>query len=305
MGSVMSEANCSVQNTNHLTVGAPFDVYCSATSPDLWAGITPDNAVLKTADADKYKIVLLKLDFANKDQIHLVVTSYKPGSHNLNGVQLLSHDAAGDHAVTLSPIPFSVASVIDPKNPPKEPYGALGPMRLSLPFWYWLVVAGVLAVFALIVAARLWQRSKKRKLLAKMRIFETAQTPFFQFHQQVRKALRDIGFVQGDADNGEIFSSAVKNLNEAYRVYLGRTFLVPALDWNEKQILSDLKKHHRSAYEDERAGFKKSLAELSRAQAELSRQGKLSVKDVEQLIKLVRDHVDRIDRGLQARKAGR
>jgi hypothetical protein len=299
----MNEVSCTVENTKGLTVGTPFDVYCNSSAPDQWNGITPDNAVLKMSDADKYKIQLLKLEYPNKDQAHLVVASYKVGSHNLSGLQLVGGDH-GDHVVSLSPIPFSVTSVIDQQPPPEEPYGPRGPIKLVLPFWYWLVLAAVIAFFAAIVAVRIWQRSKKKKLLEKMRVFESAQTPFFQFHQSVRKALREIGFITEGSESAELLSSAVKTVNQAYRVYLARTFLVPAMDWSEKQILSDLKKNYRGVYEEQRSGFKKSLAELSRAQAVLLRQEKLSSKDVGQLLKLVRDHVDQVDRLMTLKKAG-
>lgn len=294
----MSEASCTVENTKDLTVGKPFDVYCASSAPDQWSGITPDNATLKIADADKYKIKLLKLDYPNKDQAHLVVASYKVGSHNLAGLQLMG----GDHVVSLSPIPFSVVSVIDQQPPPEEPYAARGPLKLSLPIWYWLVLAAVIVFFAGIVAYRVWERSKKKKLLEKMHIFETAQTPFFQFHQSIRKALREIGFAVEGNDNSDLLSSAVKTVDEAYRIYLARTFFVPTMDWSEKHILSDLKKNYSRVYAEQRDGFKKSLAELSRAQAVLLRKEKLSTKDVEQLLKLVRDHVDQVDRMMTVKK---
>jgi|GEM_PF-3837678 len=302
----MSEINCTVAQLNSganasansaaLNVGSVFELHCPSVS-DVWQGITPDQAQLKLPEADQYKLKLLKLDFPSKNEAVLTVTSYKPGSHNLAGVQVISHDASGDHMVTLAPIQFSVVSVMDQQTPQEEPFGALGPVKLSLPLWYWLVIVGVVVFFAGMIWLRIWKRGKKKKLLAKMHVFETAQTPFFQFHHSVRKIQREIGFVSEGGTTIDVMASAVKELSQAYKIYLARTFLIPTLDWTEKQILSDLKKNYRSIYEEHRGGFKKSLAELSRAQAALSAEGslQLSLKDIAQTLKMVRDHVDQVE----------
>lgn len=291
----MSEINCTVSNSNALTVGSVFELHCPS-SPEVWTGIDPEQAQLKLAAADQYKLKLLKLDFPSKNEAVLTVTSYKPGSHNLAGLQIIGTDAGGNHVVTLAPVQFAVVSVMDPQKPQEQPYGALGPVKLSLPSWYWLVIAGVIAFFAGIVWYRIWKRSKKKKLLAKMHLFETAQTPYFQFHHAVRKIQRDVGFVT-DAGSTEVMTSAVQQLSQAYKIYLARTFLIPTLDWGEKRVLSDLKKNYRSIYEEHRSGFKKSLAELSRAQKALSQKDamQLSLKDIEQTLKMVRDHVDQVE----------
>lgn len=305
----MSEINCTVaqlnSNTNSaaLNVGSVFELHCPSAS-DVWQGIAPDQVQLKLPEADQYKLKLLKLDFPSKNEAVLTVTSYKPGSHNLAGVQVVGHDASGDHVVTLAPIQFSVVSVMDQQTPQEEPFGALGPVKLSLPPWYWLVIAGVIAFFAAIIWYRFWKRNKKKKLLAKMHIFETAQTPFFQFHHAIRKVQREVGFV-ADGASLELMTSAVQELSQAYKIYLARTFLIPTLDWTEKQVLSDLKKNYRSIYEEHRSGFKKSLAELSRAQKALLQKDalQLSLKDIEQTLKMLRDHVDRIEPLVQQQKA--
>lgn len=298
----MSEINCTISNSNALTVGSVFELHCPS-SPEAWIGIRPEQAQLKLADADQYKLKLLKLDFPSKNEAVLTVTSYKPGSHNLAGVQIVGIDASGSHVVTLAPVQFAVVSVMDSQKPQEEPYGALGPVKLSLPMWYWLVIAGVIAFFAGIVWYRFWKRNKKKKLLAKMHILETAQTPYFQFQHAVRKIQREVGFVT-EATSPEVMTAAVTELSQAYKIYLARTFLIPTLDWTEKQVLSDLKKNYRSIYEEHRSGFKKSLAELSRAQTALSQKGalQLSLKDIEQTLKMVRAHVDQVEQTVLLQK---
>jgi hypothetical protein len=302
----MSEINCTVnQNApaaspGPLTVGSVFELRCPS-SAEQWQGISPEHAELKLAEADKYKLKLLKLDFVSPNEARLTVTSYQPGTHQLVGVQVVDAQAAGGTTVTLAPLNFAVVSVLDPQKPETEPYGPLGPVKLSLPFWYWLIVAGVIFFFAGIVGYRFWRRQRKRKLLAKMQVLESAQTPYFQFHQSIRRLQREIGFAT-TAENPSL-AKAMQELASAYQIYLARTFLIPTLYWTERQIRADLKKNYRSLYEEHRADFKKSLAELSRARAALkTTPASLANKDIEQILKLLRDHVDRVEQSVREQK---
>lgn len=271
-----------------LTVGREFLLHCNKEGPEEWPEMKTDHLDFRLDEADKFKIKLLNFKFISKTQIDLLVTSYQPGQHQLKMLQLVD----AEHSLVLGDLDFTVSSVINPQEPPAEPYGPAGPFSLSLPIWYLLSLSGVILTLVLIAALKWRLRSQKRKLLTEMRLHEYVQDPLYQFYQMARKVQRTYGFFSGQELIASEVALFVQQINEAFKIYLARQLQIPTLKWSERKTLADIKRNHRDFYQLFKKDLKQNLAELSRAQNNIA---KLSAKDCQQLLDLLRRQVDSMD----------
>jgi hypothetical protein len=272
-----------------LTVGQIFLLNCEGPWPEMKS----DAIELRLDKENAYKLKLLKFDFLSKTQAQLTVTSYKAGQHQLKAVQVVD----AENSAVLGDLNFAVNSVINPQQPPKEPYGPFGPLVLHLPIWYPLSLVLLFAAMASIFFYRWRRRRQKMKLLDRMRLNEYAMDPFFQFYQTARKLQRGYGFFSGiPLQTGEA-AKFVFELEQAYKIYLARRFQIPTLYWSERRILRDLKRNHRAFFQVFRLEVRRSLAEISRA---VKAGGTMNEKDCQQLFDLLRKQVDQADRWLKA-----
>lgn len=278
-----------------LTVGREFLLHCSKEGPEEWPEIKTDQLQFRLDEGDQFKIKLLHFNFVSQTQADLLVTSYRPGQHQLKMVQVV----AGDHSFVLGDLDFTVNSVINPQEPPAEPYGPVGPFSLSLPIWYSLGLV-VVILTATLVAAWKWRlRSQKRRLLTAMRLHEFVQDPLYQFYQVTRQVQRSYGFFSGQESVPSEVTLFVQQINEAFKIYLARQLQVPTLKWSERQIFSDIKKNHRDFYQLFKKDLRQNLAELSRA---LRHTDRLSAKDCQQLLDLLRRQIDLMDSYFKRRR---
>ncbi|MEZ0393245.1 MAG: hypothetical protein ACAH59_13580 [Pseudobdellovibrionaceae bacterium] len=281
----------SASEAKTLTVGQVFYLNCEGE----WPALQKKSLELRLEEADRYKLKLLDFEFTSKTEAQLKVTSYKVGQHQLKAVQLVD----SENSVVLSDLDFTIQSVMNPQQPVTEPFGPFGPLALKLPLWFPLTV---LLLFAILlgVAVNRWRiRREKRRLLLDMRLTESAQEPIFQFYQTIRKQQRAYPAFSGHEPTPEETQNFIAALNESYKIYLARNFEVPTLKWSERKILSDLKKNHRAFYTEFRLEVRKALAELNRA---LNSKTKMTAQDSQQLLNLLRRHVDHIQTWLKGHR---
>lgn len=259
---------------NALTVGHVFYLNCEGE----WPKLEKLSLELRTGDKNPDTLKLLAFEQKSETLAQLKLTSYVPGEYQFQAVQLVDNE----HSVLLDDLKFTVTSVQDPKNPVQEPYPALGPVKLDMPLVYPLALGGVLLLLALALVYRIWRRRQKQKLLEQMRVGESALSPYHDFYKGLRELQRDF------ATN---LSESAQKLNRLYRLYIGRTFKTPALDWRNGRILADIKNSHREYLKQNKKQLGQIFAELDRAIGSKS----LTEKDLEQLMKLVRTHVDQTE----------
>jgi hypothetical protein len=283
--------NQKSEEAGELTVGQVFHLLCKGD----WPEVKKESLELRLEEADKDKLKILGIEFPTKTEANLTVTSYKTGQHQLKAVQLVD----AENSVVLGDLNFTVKSVMNPQEPVKEPLGPTGPLQLSLSIWYPLVLL-VLIVFVLGFFGYRWKiRRDKKRLLSDMRLEESVQEPYFQFYQSVRKMQRNFSFFSGQVPTSAEITEFVTEINLAYKIYLARLFQIPTLKWSERKILSDFKRNHRDYYKEFRPEIRKALAELSRASGSLD---KITGKDCQQLLELLRKNVDQTDKWLKGRK---
>lgn len=258
-----------------LTVGRPFVLHCEGEWPELNA----EKLELRLDAADQRKLKILKFQKNSSSDAMLLVTSYQPGEHQLKAVQLVD----ADHSVVLGDLQFTVKSVINPQEPPKEPYGPMGPVEFGIPLWFWLSIGFFAAVVGALVWWKIARRARRKKWMLEMKLHERALSPMADLGKTLRLILKDLS--KGKAH--------VQELRQAYFYYLARVFQIPTLKMKNGQILNDIKAAQRSLYDDQGAVIMKAMTELDRA---LATAGDVSEKDLEQLVHLVRRSAEAIDR---------
>jgi hypothetical protein len=274
----------ATEPSSELSVGSVFEWVCEG----AWGDLRPESASLRLDSGDQYKLKLLKFQFTSKDQGTLTVASYRPGNHQLKAVQLVDDK----NSVVLGDLSFTVKSVLDPKDPRKEPFAPFGPFSLSLPIWYPLSLSLLLVLFLGYFIWRWQQRRLKAKLLGNMQAFEVGQDPYFQFYQSLRKLQRGYSYFSGGEPSAEENVGFIQGVVEGYKIYLARNFQIPTLYWSPQKILWDLKRNHKLFAAEFEKEIRKALTEGERA---LQSPSVMTGKDGQQLFDLVRKQVDQME----------
>jgi hypothetical protein len=289
-GGKMAEVNCLPSIEGTLTVGTVFTLACEGALPKLKS----DKLAFRLDEADKYKLQLLSFE-QNDNKALFKVTSYKAGEHHLKKVQLLD----GDTAVILGDFDFTVESVLKKEEAKPEPYGPIGPMMLSLPWWYYGLWAAFFLALAFWIFRRVKRRLEKKKLIEEINAFGSSLSPYHFFTQSVRRFLREYSFfTQPDSLVAlEERQKVLEEMEKTYRIFIGRSFQVPALQWREDVFLKDIRKRYPGLFAEKGDEMKKIFHEYERAKNHTST---MKAKDIIQILDLSRKSADAIYLSLKA-----
>lgn len=210
----MSDVNCRIDlpskdDSSQLTVGQLFHVYCEGDIPKL----DQKTAELRLDASAKYKLKMLSLDTSQYRQLKLDLVSYQVGAHSIPAVQLVDTE----HSVVLGDLNFTVKSVMDPQNPETEVYGPMGPIKLSWPMEYWLLL--IIFSVTLLVVGFAWfiKRWKFQQQLTEIRLDQFQLPPLRYLQQQVRFEIRSHPHLVG----------SLPNLNSQWDLFISRLFKQP------------------------------------------------------------------------------
>ncbi len=284
----MTDSSCKIQmapgsTEAALTVGQPFELSCDGD----WTKFDFRQAEFKLDEADLYKIKILS-GTVGSNEAHLKVASYVVGDHSLKALSLVS----GNEARNLNGVHFQVTSVLDPKEPPAEPFGPRGPFGLSFPWWY----HAIWITFVLVILSLIFKRWKnwreKRKLIAALEAQGAAVEPFAQFNQSLRRLQRQFSFL-GEKQEAliKIKIEFAEELEKAYRTYIGRTFLIPTFTWKDSHVLRELKSTDKKVFQEQGAAVDRLLQEFQKAKEQKEQ---LKNQDLLQLLEFARKNVDEI-----------
>ncbi|KHD88282.1 MAG: hypothetical protein OM95_09005 [Bdellovibrio sp. ArHS] len=265
-------------NDNQLTVGREFILVCDGDFPK---DLAQDKLQFNLKPTEKYQIHLLGFEFRNPTQADVKVTAYKAGNFQYQDLQLTD----GTVTLSLGPVQYQVESVLEkqvPGQPPvkQEPFGPIGPAVLSVPTLYWALLASILGLLFLMIVGKLYRVIQRRNMLEKLKEHDSAMSPLGQFHQNLRRLQRmNTVFFGGKADPNHI-PEAIVATYEMLKLFLTRRYQMPAMEWSDRLILKDLKKYHRSVYNEYGSDLKNLLKEYSRAiqdQEQLKEQDALNI----------------------------
>jgi len=271
---------CELSETDNLTVGALFKMSCRGDIEVVWQdGLVHATFPEKEQSYTLYVLKNLKLEPRSAE---FLVTAYKPGSHAPEYVRLVQAENGFE---TLKP-KWEVKSVLKP-NEQVQPYPPFGPWNLSLPLWFWLVLAAVIISVAYVVTRTVRRYNQRQKMLTELQRHKTALSPVHQYYKDTRNLRRRLHNVKQVEELGALS----QELNREFRLYVLRQFQIPTLDWTDREIVRDLKKRHRKVYYRVREPLRKTLRELGR----MSSQKQILFKDVEQMQRMSLDTVERIE----------
>ncbi|RME16080.1 MAG: hypothetical protein D6797_05285 [Bdellovibrio sp.] len=263
--------------TQKWTVGAKQVLVCSGEPLEM--PLREVQILFKNEKEDAYKLYVLRVMHSELNQIQLEVTSYRPGVHQ-NKVFYLKGQ---NQKVVVKPLSWSVESVLSKTQKP-VPYFSLGPFELKYPWWFWgnFVILGTAILLWLILVVR--RRIERNNLIADLRKHNTALGPYGQFNKDLRQLKRKcFSHPESYQVSQEELKGCLDGLEELFKMYLLRAFLVPAHKWPASQVLKDIKKHHKKVFMHAQMEIKSLFKEFKRSRGKLSL---LKMKDCEQLLRM-------------------
>lgn len=293
----MADVNCQVnapaptEQSPGLTVGTRFVLHCEG----AWPAMDEKSLELRLDEADKYKLKLLAFKQSGGGAADLEVVSYVVGPHELKAVQLT--DAT--NSVVLNGLKFEVVSLQNPEEPMKEPFPPLGPMT----FFPWLFAALIVGALGLIVVTLLTaalRRRRRAKTLNEVLGKVYQSTPAPEIYRELRGITRQYLFLTDPkaSAEGAPLVDILRAINTHFRVFLTRTYLVPAHKLPTAKTLAELAPllgENSVAY----AKLAQILRELDRA---LENETRVRGADLEQITRFVREWVD-LSQTLKARSS--
>jgi hypothetical protein len=236
----------------------------------------------KPDPAYTFSLKVLQVMKAEPQELHLQVTSYRAGEFQPKYVRFMQ----GEQGIETADAKWKVQSVLQPGQQPK-PVPSFGPYGLSLPLWVSITAVALLIAIVWFVTRRIRRYTQRRRMLEELKTHSTALAPINQFYRDARQIRK---FIEGARDEQQL-KPQLWALNRDFKLYVLRQFQIPALDWSDREILNDLKKHNRAVYEKAGDILKKTLRELGRLQ---HRDG-VKTQDVEQLHRMCLDAAERLD----------
>lgn len=273
------------------TVGEVFILACEGEAVQFdTSGVS-----FLTYEKNAYLLNILKAIKLESNEAIFEATSYRVGKVDLSEVVA----AVGEsQKFRLGGLIIPMKSVMNPAKPQKEAFGPIGPMKLSYPKWLWLSIIGVLVLVIGWSVFSFRRRVQRKKVLEELKKHNTALGAYNQFNKDLRHLNRKYIFSKHKKWNDGDVEKYVMNLDEIFRMYLLREFVIPALDWKTGLVVKHIKREDKKNWIGYGDSLFKFLKELDRAQNEV---GKVKMEDCQQLTQMARKVTQHI---WQKRKAG-
>jgi hypothetical protein len=279
--------NCKIdsppKDEKGFTVGEVFQWQCDGPSLTL-----KEPLKIQLPEKGEYSLVLLKPLKISDNEIRYEATSYRVGNIKFQTLDVIDSEGKGFHTDAVN---FKTQSVIDPKNPPKEPYGPIAPYKMEWPVWIFfcaVIFVAVLVVWLLVFVRR---RLQKRILEQNIKKFQTPLGSYHQFGKDLRGLKRKFVFSEHQAWTPEQTSEFLQKLEESFRLFVLREFTVPATTWSVSPILREVKRKDPSGFDKYKNALVKAFRELERARGNIA---SLKNEDCEQIAQISWQAVDLI-----------
>lgn len=250
-------------NDNELTVGRPLVLQCPIT---LDANTNIQALKLLQPVEQNYQLQLLKIEKVSSSQVRLLLTSYQTGKHQLSHLSL----SDGHFEYPIPDQNIEVISVLEKDQPPKL-NGPIGP-QLIWPTLTSLMIGLIVFLYLLSVIFLKWFRYRQRvKLIEKLREHDSAFSPIQQLYQTLRKEQRQSSVFYKDETSIEENRRLLFELNHAFRLFLTRHYLLPAIEWKNSIFLKELKRLDNKAFEVAGKELKQVLHEFEKAEKDIEK----------------------------------
>ena len=273
---------------NVLTVGRIFHLQCAVDVPE---DFDFSKAQFELHEKDKLFFKLLKVVSQDQKQVSIEATLYSAGEWKIENLNLFD----GTKKISLGKFEAQVQSVLS-QDVKAEPFGPIGPLKISVPWLYIFILIGVLLLLFGMIGVRIRRRWQRSSLLNRLREYETPLTALQQFHAESRRWQRENSFFHDFKAEDTSAKKVLEEINRQVRIFFIRRFQVPALDWNEKLILADLKKNHGKIFADNHLIIRKWYTEMSKV---LAAKTAFKAQDIIQLHNEARRMLEKLDRDLE------
>lgn len=272
-----------------LTVGSLQTLVCNGDPILTWQS---DKLKIQFEDETlNYSLVILKSENVDIQAMTLVTTSYKSG--NFEQPHFFITD--GIQSVKVTDLSWTVESVLQGKE--DKPVPSIGPMSLSMPWWFWSGIAFIAAIVLGIVILKIKRLWDRRKLIEELMSHSTALTPFNQFNKDMRTHVRNWQQVEILGQKSEALlarDKVVELIEKTFKQYLMRELLIPTLDWSHSEVLNEIKRRFSRIYDETSGDLIKLFREFSEIHKGKEQKKELSSLDCEQLVGMVRRTAEQI-----------
>ncbi len=242
--SLQCAAKVSLEATNllgeirDLTVGQKFILKCggsfNALKQDAIKLLAP---VSEGGSVDVPALSLIQVLSLNEGDVELLVTSYRVGTHSLDGFSLTDDS----QVLKMTGIEWEVKSVIQEQQKP-EPYPSYPFWEMSYPLWFYGVFVFVLCAL-IAIPTYIFKRLKRRKIaFDKVKEYDTVLIPLDAFYKELRR-IEKLWLSEKTTEK-----EFVSELAKQFRLFLTREFKVPAFEWPISEVLKEIKKSHYRFY---------------------------------------------------------
>lgn len=266
-----------------MTVGQKAVLKCAGPSVAEWKSAPK---LQFPSPEDEFTLAVIQPRKTGVNDGEWIVTGYKPGSYRPDWILITD----GTNHIKATGLSWTVETVIEqPKDgKPVEPYPAMGPLILIWPWWLWASIAAVVMTIGVFGFIRFRRYRARKKLLERLSRTGTVLTPYAEFHKVLRQLSRKH---PGTAE------AYLKQLDDSFRMYLTREFIVPADEWSDRAVLTDIKKRNKLIFKSAGKDLAAAMREMKRAKEAKA----LNVADCEQLQEISRKLVDKIHAQKEAR----
>lgn len=245
----MSDIQCEIEipevpglESQKLTVGRTFYYHCKGDWPSV---LLVDQTRLQAVSEQgtPYDLRLLAFEFRDPKTADLLLVSYRPGPHNFTELTLTD----GTQSVSLPSLNIETHSVLNP-NEKVEMYGPVGPMSLSIPWAYWLILVSIVGIMILAAVWAWKRRLNRRRIMEEVKRRTTNSSPLIQFHRELRMLTKKAGLSDVDHTLKLPTQEYLVNLRSLCEIFWGQKFKVALLNQGAGTLKDEFKEQAPKVY---------------------------------------------------------
>ncbi len=264
----MDQVKCTIEvpsveglKPSDLTVGRHVILNCEGSWDKLFDF---SKAQFKLDENQKFILKIFKAEARDAQSFDVNMTIYSGSS--LKFPELVITD--GNLEISLGNQNFEVKSVIEAQanSQPPKPYGMILPLRLTWPTLYFVIFGTAIVLFLVGLIWKLRRAARYSRLIADLQNYHSPIAIDLQFYKSLRQA--------------EKSQYPLADLENAFRLFILRTYQVPMFALNNRQIARFFKKRN-PLLKNEKKQIEKILSEFEEIQ---NRKKELTFEEKQELV---------------------
>jgi hypothetical protein len=274
----MSKADCqleipAVEGLDNAPINVGRHISLKCTSSDIEPNFSFKDAYFKTDESNVNNLKVFSVKPSDGGKFQIDFTFYTVGKHQIS--QMILTDGVNEINLN-APSEVNIETVIkpSPEGKPPEPFGAIIPMTISTPIYYYMILLAVFILAFVFFVFSLKRLSYYRNLKAKLKAYSSPIDPDMQFYKSIRAA--------------EKLDYPIDKLEAAFKLYNLRAYELPIFDLSNERCMKYFKRNYPQ-FKTTRLVLHKLLGEFE----ELSKKSKeLSIEEKRDFVKKLYRYVD-------------